>query len=173
MNVSSILSNPKQFFILTIQTVNTNVNQFGDTLIAASFSNVQWFDCNTQQKIPGETSLLFVPDVSGDYIAIITQNNCTDTSDCFNVVTGVNELQIADYTFQIYPNPSDDEVTISLSQPCEDCTIEITNTLGQVPFSKSMNQQSVICNLQSLPSGVYFISLRSAQFSAVKKLVKQ
>ena len=158
---------------LTVENINANIQQSNDTLTAMGNGTVQWYDCNTQQIITGATQNVFVPTVSGNYAVIITSNNCVDTSACIQIYTGVNELQFADYTFQIYPNPSDDEITISLSQPCENCRIEITNTLGQVLFTKSMNQQSVICNLQSLPSGIYFVTLRSDNFSAVKKLVRE
>ena len=107
------------------------------------------------------------------YAAIITEGNCSDTTSCTQVFTGISELQNADYKFQIYPNPTDENVTVMLSQPCENGRIEITNTLGQIIFTQSINLQSVICNLQSMSKGIYFITLRSDKFSAVKKLVKQ
>ena len=158
---------------LTVENINATIQQSNDTLTATGNGTVQWYNCNTQQIITGATQTIFVPTSSGIYAAIITSSNCVDTSACVQVYTGVNELQIADYTFQIYPNPTNDEVSISLLQPCSDCTIEITNTLGQQLISKSINDKSESINLGALPSGIYFVALRSDKFTSVKKLVKE
>ncbi len=156
---------------LTVETINTTITQANDTL-SVSGNSIQWFDCNTQQIISGATQHVFIPSTSGMYAAIITEGNCVDTTACTQVFTSINEFKIQNSKFTISPNPADENITISLSQPCNNCRIEITNTLGQLLISDKVIFQSSIFNLQSLPKGIYFIALRSDKFSSVKKLVK-
>jgi len=42
----------------------------------------QWINCNNGNQIEGETNQTFTPNSSGNYAVQITQNECTNTSDC-------------------------------------------------------------------------------------------
>ncbi len=156
---------------LSIETINTNIQQSGDSISVTSNGIIQWFDCSLQQIISGETQTIFVPGIPGNYAAIITQGNCSDTTACV-LVSGF-DLAISSSRFSVFPNPTDENITIAISQPCENCKIDISNTLGQTIYASTINLNSKIINLKSLPSGVYFIALRSDKMSVVKKLVKE
>ena len=161
---------------LNVLEPNMAVTQAGATLSSnAAWATYQWLNCdNGFAPLIGDTNAIFVATANGNYAVAVTQMGCTDTSACYSVTgIGIDELTIDHSLFTIYPNPSDDEVTISLSQPCENCKIEITNTLGQFLFVKSINDKVESINLDMLPAGIYFITVRADKFIGVKKLVKE
>lgn len=159
---------------LTVETVNTNIQQTSDTLSVSSIGTIQWFNCNTQQIISGATGNIFIPTVTGNYAAIITEGNCTDTSACINmIVNSINSISESTIQFSLFPNPTNETVTVQFSQQAN-CKLEISNTLGQIIFSKAINHKSETINLQSLPSGLYFCSVKTEDGkTAQQKLIVQ
>ncbi|WP_431486226.1 T9SS type A sorting domain-containing protein [Lewinella sp.] len=53
-----------------------------ESLANPEFSTFQWIDCSTGAAITGETSPAFSPLESGEYAVIISQGECTATSNC-------------------------------------------------------------------------------------------
>ena len=61
-------------------------------------------------------------------------------------------------TFDVYPNPASDEITVSLKHmSVAGMDYRITNSLGQVVLSGKMNKASI--SLKSLPLGLYNLTL--------------
>ena len=101
---------------------------------------------------------------------------CEGGFDLFEVIdtavgSAISELQIPDFRFQIFPNPSDGIFTLSFSHPIKSSKMEITNTLGQIIYSKEINQQSVIFYLKSFSNGIYFVKIISDDFVVTKRIV--
>ena len=83
---------------LTINKVNTIVELVGGTLNAvASTATYQWLDCdNNYSVIDGATDRFFTPTTTGNYAVIITENGCSDTSDCKNVsIVTINKTRLS------------------------------------------------------------------------------
>ena len=160
---------------LTVDTINTSIQQSNDTLSISSNGNIQWFDCNTQQIISGATQDIFVATITGNYAAIITEGNCVDTTLCKDVVTGINQAATNNNQFSDFPNPVTDELTIQVNSPCNNCKIEITNVLGVKvsSFGFGDSGSSTTFNLKSFSSGVYFVRVSNEQWSDVRKIIKQ
>ena len=72
---------------LTVQTVDASVSQSGFTLTAhASDADYKWLNCADEySNIVGETNQSYTATKSGSYAVEITQGNCADTSDCFEI----------------------------------------------------------------------------------------
>ena len=51
-----------------------------------AFGTHQWLDCdNNYAAIPGETSQNFTPSTNGNYALELTQDGCSDTSECYSI----------------------------------------------------------------------------------------
>ena len=139
---------------LTINTVNTDINIDGNNLIAEDTlaDAYQWLDCdNNFESIQGENEFSFNPETSGVFAVEISKNNCTDTSDCVNmVIDNIAELETAQEPV-ISQNTS--EITVSnLNQSQQ---IRIVNSLGQVIYNGKVSNQEI--KLPKPKSGVYVL----------------
>ena len=71
----------------------------------------------------------------------------------------------------VYPNPNNGQFSINL--PEEDCEITIVNSLGQVVYRQSQAKGMTHLNLESLNSGMYFITVKSEKAIGALKFVKE
>lgn len=96
--------------IVTVLTVNEQLNlTLIDNLTSlesmATESSFQWGSCtNGFTPIAGATNALFVPDTNGVYAVVVTQNGCSDTSDC-SVIDQLGIDAISAIHLILYPNP--------------------------------------------------------------------
>ena len=157
---------------LTVAVLNPSIILSNDTLTATGNGAVQWYDCNTQQIINGATNNTYIATSSGDYAAIITNGNCSDTTACKSY-NGMNELQNANNELQVYPNPSTEKLNIKINSAFTHCNIEISNLLGEKIILQDIESTNTSVNIQKLPSGIYFIKVKSDEWSAVRKVVKE
>jgi hypothetical protein len=83
--------------------------------------------------------------------------------------TGINAVD--DLLFNLYPNPANDKVTISLSSNMPKANIVVTNSLGAQILAQEIKKEIQI-NMNKLPRGIYFIKINtpSGQWLA-KKLI--
>jgi predicted GH43/DUF377 family glycosyl hydrolase len=72
---------------------------------------------------------------------------------------------------RLYPNPTNTFITVE-SVTSELTSIEITSINGQLIFSKKVEGTSHQLDLSSFHKGIYFITIRSKQFVATRKIVK-
>lgn len=137
--------------------ITTTVN--GDTITAnAAPATYQWLDCNNgNAPINGATSQSYAPSTSGDYAVVITQNSCSDTSACVNMVTvGINQQTGLTGGLDIYPNPTSGMFIIRSNT---EGSYAIYNDLGQVVKTielSARNNYSIA--IDDLDSGIYMIS---------------
>lgn len=126
---------------LTINTVNTDIDIDGNNLITEDTlaDAYQWLDCdNNFEAIQGENEFSFSPETSGLFAVEISNNNCTDTSDCVNmVIDNITELETAQE-----PIISQNASEIIVSNLNQSQQIRIVNSLGQIIYSgKASNQE--------------------------------
>ncbi len=134
----------------------------------------QWLDCNNgNSPISGDTLATFTPTVSGDYAVEITQNGCTSTSACINVViSGIDDLAFSN-NLTIYPNPNNGRFTVDLGKDYNDIEIVITDINGRVIQNNRVAQGNIIEIDFNKPAGVYFVSVTSETKHAQVKIIKQ
>jgi hypothetical protein len=152
---------------VVVNTVNTTVNTVGITLTAASTGAVyQWIDCSTDQPIAGATNATFIPTQNGSYAVVVTQNNCSDTSNCM-VISTVGVETLSQSGWNIYPNPVNDQLFVEVSDAMEITIIDMT---GKTVQSGTLKSGKNALNVSLLTRGVYFIRSESG---ANVKFVKQ
>jgi hypothetical protein len=78
-----------------------------------------------------------------------------------------NELAL-----NIYPNPTNDLITIEISQPGQHF-IEVTSLHGKLLYNSRMKGPSHQIDLSSFEKGLYFITIRSRDNVSTEKIIKQ
>jgi uncharacterized repeat protein (TIGR01451 family) len=83
--------------------------------------------------------------------------------------TGVNNVRVN--SIEVYPNPVTGVLTIVPDNGSYN-TVSISNTLGQVVLSQPFSRTLTKVNVSSLPSGMYYVTLRGESGVKVQKFEK-
>tara|TARA_B100000508_G_scaffold137355_1_gene131559 strand:+ start:72617 stop:74314 length:1698 start_codon:yes stop_codon:yes gene_type:complete len=144
---------------LNVTSVNVGVSNSNGVLTAdASGATYQWMDCDNVTQINGETSQTFTPTVTGNYAVQITQNGCTDMSECVEVqVSNLENQEIK--LIKIYPNPTSGIVTLEVDQTVH---FKLYDLQGKLISSSVLQAGSHKLNVANSP-GVYFWEVSSDQ----------
>jgi len=155
--------------------VNTSVSQNGLILTAnTSEATYQWVDCdNSFAMINGEINQNYTATANGNYAVVITENGCTDTSSChFVMVSGIIENDFESGIF-LHPNPTKGDVCISLGRTYQKIIIKVTDLSGRM-ISTELIKGSDQVNVNLIGTqGVYLIIIKTADHSAILKVVKE
>jgi hypothetical protein len=136
---------------LTINTITAGISQNGIELSSTTNgAQYQWIRCESNSPISEATSQNFTAIANGQYAVVVTQNNCSDTSDCVSVNSvGVNELNFGNVI--IYPNPVRDIIHLSIASDLVEYLV-ITNVIGELLIS---GQHVNALNVSQLAPGLY------------------
>ena len=157
---------------LTINQVDTAVNQVGDTLKAqAADATYQWLDCdNGFAPIDGATKQSFKPFSDGNYAVEVSKNNCTDTSSCYQVETTGIAANGEKGAFEVYPNPAADQVTIVQQGNAQPQTFELQTLTGKRLKTGRLSGTERL-DVNNLSPGVYLLQVQGADAVRTKKVV--
>jgi hypothetical protein len=91
-------------------------------------------------------------------------------------VTGIADLENNSTSVYIFPNPSKGNFFVALGaadgQSSEMITdIEILNVVGEKVYASKINAAQTEIDLSRQASGIYFITIKSTQGTAIKKLI--
>ncbi|MNK31437.1 hypothetical protein D3C87_498730 [compost metagenome] len=148
---------------VAVNAVNTLVTTQGNTITAsATGATYHWIDCSNNQSINGATNASFTPTQNGSYAVVVTQNGCSDTSNCVTLTT-VRVEALVQNGWTIYPNPVNEKLFIESVEETPVVIIDLTGKTIQAETVKSGKNE---LNVEALTPGVYFI--RSASGTSVK-----
>lgn len=159
---------------LTINSLLTSVSQSGATLTADELgATYQWLSCPSFTPINGAISRSFTTPSNGDYAVVVSNINCSDTSDCYSVTNvGMIENDL-EKKISLYPNPSTGHFSIDLSDINGEVGLSITDTEGRVVQSGSyLGAQLVEINLDEA-AGIYLLMIEAENKKAVIRLITQ
>lgn len=94
-------------------------------------------------------------------------NDATDTASIvvnFNATpTAINEINATPKLNALFPNPANNNVTVNYALNQGQASLEVKNMLGQVQLITPIvaGSKSTNLNVAELPSGIYFVSLKS------------
>jgi len=153
-------------YVVSLTFINDSVSvSAGDTVLTAyaNVSSYQWVYCDSNfAPIPGEIAQAFKPQNSGNYAVLLSQNGCTDTSNCYfvNPVIGLTENRALN-DFAIYPNPNTGKFTLDLTHTSGLIQWEIHNTLGRkVAEGQTEGGGSNYLEIDQ-KAGIYFIRIQN------------
>jgi hypothetical protein len=160
---------------LTINTVDTGITNNSPTLVAnATGASYQWLDCgNNYANIPGATNQSFTATANGNYAVQVTENGCTDTSACVNIINvGVVEHSF-DNDFLVFPNPTYGQLNIQFGSAYSNVHVIVRNPLGQQILNKNYTSTGSLNLTIDGDAGIYFVEIKGNDRQAVLKVIKE
>ena len=156
--------------VMSPAALNSEVTLASTTLTATqSGATYQWFTCPTNTPINLATNQTYTPTASGSYGVIVTLAGCSVTSSCTTIsLLASNNFDLT--AFRFYPNPVNNILNIDYSK--ELSSIKVINMLGQSVKSINVNSTSAKIDMSELPSGSYFIEIKSFDNSKIIKVLK-
>ena len=144
-------------------TVSANMS----TLTSSSSTGNQWY--MNGNIISGATSQSYSVTQNALYSVCVDSNGCSACSTPYNfTTTGIKDLSI-EKNITVSPNPSIGILQIT-SEKLPMTSVDFYNVMGEKVYSSIINSQSASLNLD-LPNGVYFIQIKTAQGTAIKKII--
>lgn len=156
---------------LTINTVDNSVYRSGSTLEAIETgATYQWVDCNDNYApIAGETDDTFTATANGSYALVVTKNNCTDTSNCFNMTTvGLAYEKDQDENLTIYPNPSTGIFNVAYTGS-QQVRYTLSDISGRIIKTGYISNDNTLLDLSSESKGTYFLKSLGKTHKIIKK----
>lgn len=131
-------------------------------------ANFQWLDCDSgYAAIPGETNALFVAKKVGSYAVEVTQNGCTDTSNCYFIdQIGWEENALGQLV--VYPNPTTHKF-IRIDNLPKEAVIEIYDNAGSL--LRILGTSEEVVDISFLSPGTYVLHLINGTSKRITKLV--
>lgn len=171
----------KPFQLIIIPTVapptGSSLQSFsaGQTLenLVVEGENITWYDAATEGNVLPTSTLL---QDGTTYYASQSISDCESRNVNSNrlAVTANLVLSAADFSdssFQVYPNPANESITISCQNMIQ--SIQISNALGQEIFAFNPNEKETKLTISQLPNGLYFLRLNAANGIKTIKIVKE
>lgn len=90
----------------------------------------------------------------------------------FNYEVGIDEQVIRHFT--LYPNPTNDQVTIVLDENVNASEVVLYNMAGQTVMTQKINESQTTLSIRNLQSGIYFAAVRNGNnVIGIQKIVKE
>ena len=166
MGTASVISN-------TGGTITTaNGTSFSSPILAGAITSF-W------SAFPNKTNTEIVQLVKASAdryaVSIVTQNNdygygIPDFQAALN--TALSSPEFNTTSFNLFPNPTNNEITISSTDNIVGASIKLYNNLGQLVLEKNIDTQTQKISLQSLNNGIYYYNIASAEKTLYGKLIK-
>jgi hypothetical protein len=95
--------------------------------------------------------------------------------DINSIVLTINEQNTNSNDIEVYPNPSEGNITIRLLDNPNPMKIQIVNLLGEIVYEKIENPigSHIRLNLTNLANGAYFIKINGNSNQYVTKVIKR
>ena len=161
---------------LNVTSINTGVLQNNNILASAETGvTYQWVDCNNNFAPltgPGTTGQIYTAHSSGSYAVVLTKGNCSDTSNCFPVTVGINELN-NNIKYTLVPNPVKTNLQLSFEKLFETVHISIFSVEGRlISEGTFMNQKDCLIELKNVKAGTYLLKIRTPEGSMTRMFEK-
>ncbi len=159
----------------------TNFNNNGFYHATATITGVT-FPANAQFRFQCDASdnsdLIYIDQVTVTGSNIASQSaGSVNTQTCELVTAGSADFTDTEspYRLNVYPNPADKIINISVRGYDELKVIEIFDTKGQKVVTQKVSDNNITLNVSKLPQGLYFvrISKTDGTFISQRKFIKE
>lgn len=135
-------------------------------LTATGGSSYQWFDCTTGAFIAGATGTTYTPQSVGSFGVIAYLGDCSDSTEVCFEVTSVGMAETLGNTIQLYPNPTQGQVTITNAMGS---TLMMYDVSGKLVYNQLLNDEISTLNLNHFDAGIYMVSVAHENGSIEQK----
>ncbi|MCY1719516.1 T9SS type A sorting domain-containing protein [Prolixibacteraceae bacterium Z1-6] len=137
-----------------------------------SYNGTVWQEYNSANShLPSNNIFSVIIDNDGTkYIG--TDQGLTVLSEDF-VAGAIFPENNSTFSFQIFPNPATELLTIRMPSELQKSLVEICDIHGKLINNFTMTNTERQINISDLPTGMYFIKLRSDNTNCIKKFIKQ
>jgi plastocyanin len=150
-----------QTLVLTITSLTLSAVQNGPNLVGTSNGTTfQWL--RNGQILTDSITLTIRPSVSGSYQLIGINGPCRDTTNAINVtVTGIDENTSG--RLSVYPNPVQDQLTVTLPKLSAEAQLTIYDSRGVQVLGQHVaaGQTEALVQVGRLGAGIYRLQLAS------------
>ena len=95
-----------------------------------------------------------------------------DTAQC-HITTGIQINTTPAFSFNIFPNPASDHLTIEIPINVSKTKIEIYNLLGELEYSSIETKQKTDLDVSGLTRGLHIIQIATDDNIMRQKFIKQ
>jgi hypothetical protein len=131
----------------------------------------QWYNCDTDSEIIGETNQSFTPVASGNYAVEVSNGSCSELSICINF-TALSLEEFKDEDIKVYPNPVTTILKID-NYASTEITISINDISGKLIDTFTSHKDQTDLDFKKNASGIYFVHVQSETKSSTFKIVKE
>lgn len=106
-------------------------------------------------------------------LMIVLETDESGTADGFDLDYEASHVGVTQHetgNLLVYPNPANDFVTITYTEPME--SVELFNADGRMILSKTSDSEELRLSLRDLPAGFYMLTVHAGHQSFTRKLVK-
>lgn len=149
-------------------SIERSGNELRSSIIAAQY---QWYRNGT--ALAGATNRSYSPDQDGRYRVRITDTTgCWSESADYDFVASVAEVATP-LTFELIPNPADDEVIVRFVGTTLSATVELYDLLGRrLAIEHIVGKDALRLDLSSVGRGTYVVVVRSGSQAQRQRLVR-
>ena len=149
---------------LMVHSIDTSITVSGENVLTANETDAQYQWLKDNSIVDGATAQSYTVIETGSYAAVITKNDCVDTSGVYNIqiVTGVSDISFGSH-IAVYPNPTKGAVTVDLGAEYQDIYIRLYTISGKlVSINEYKSRREIEYQIDG-EQGVYFLHISSGE----------
>ncbi|MBI1837338.1 MAG: T9SS type A sorting domain-containing protein [Flavobacteriia bacterium] len=171
-NGNAITSNSIILIVFTTPTPSISIT--GNIMSSSATTGNQWLINGV--IINGAINQNYTATQNGNYAVIVTQNNCPSDTSIAITYNSVGLSELSDNSFQLFPNPTKGNFTISYSNKFSGGSlIEIYDMIGHLlytsPLYPNTEKQIFSINDLQLKKGEYIVKLINSESIFFHKLI--
>ncbi|MBN1184947.1 MAG: T9SS type A sorting domain-containing protein [Bacteroidales bacterium] len=178
-NMCSTDSLPSDTVVITVNPLPIIVLSYDNITLTATQDadySYTWYQDGDELDV-ANTEYQYSPVENGDYeVMVVDDNSCTATSNT-QTVSNIVGIENACYGMDIYPNPTNGKVYISIKDNIKIQQLTLTNIAGEVViknvYGTKIKSGMIELDIHNQMPGIYIVYLRTNKETFQFKLVKQ